>query len=371
MAKLKSILLMSTLGILLSGCSNLEVLNPKGPMAEDSHFLIIFSIIMMVFIVVVVLILFLIFIIKYRKTKNVTSGTMHHNLILEAVWFIIPVIILVILAVPTVKSLYNYEEAPKSEDEPVVIYATSAGFKWFFSYPEEKVETVNHVTIPENRPVLFKLQSMDTMTSFWVPQLGGQKYAMTSMTMDWTLEANETGTFKGRNSNFNGEGFSRQTFNVNSVSNEDYDKWVSKSQKRKTIDQDTFDHQILPTTKNQELTYSGTHLAYVDPAADPEYIFHAYKRYRYEPKDPNFYDESEGVTEKPVLPPRKVTVTNPNYERHGMKPMILKNNEKYDSEFKKEEEHHMDEMEKISEDAKNEDEKGNNQSSNKNHGGDK
>ena len=43
MAKLKSILLMSTLGILLSGCSNLEVLNPKGPMAEDSHFLIIFS----------------------------------------------------------------------------------------------------------------------------------------------------------------------------------------------------------------------------------------------------------------------------------------------------------------------------------------
>src|SRR5699024_12406255 len=50
LAKLKSILLMSTLGILLSGCSNLEVLNPKGPMAEDSHFLIIFSIIMMVFI---------------------------------------------------------------------------------------------------------------------------------------------------------------------------------------------------------------------------------------------------------------------------------------------------------------------------------
>lgn len=175
MAKLKSILLMSTLGILLSGCSNLEVLNPKGPMAENQHFLIIFSIIMMVLIVVVVSVLFLIFIIKYRKTKNETSGTMHHNFVLEAVWFIIPVIILVILAIPTIKSLYSYEEAPKSEENPVVIYATSAGFKWFFSYPDEKVETVNHVTIPEGRPVLFKLQSMDTMTSFWVPQLGGQE----------------------------------------------------------------------------------------------------------------------------------------------------------------------------------------------------
>ena len=58
---------------------------------------------------------------------------------------------------------------------------------------------------------------MDTMTSFWIPQLGGQKYAMTGMTMNWTLKADQTGTFRGRNSNFNGEGFSRQTFKVHSV----------------------------------------------------------------------------------------------------------------------------------------------------------
>ena len=47
-----------------------------------------------------------------------------------------------------------------------------------------KVETVNTLTIPKNRPVVFKLQAMDTMTSFWIPQLGGQKYAMTGMTMN-------------------------------------------------------------------------------------------------------------------------------------------------------------------------------------------
>lgn len=43
------------------------------------------------------------------------------------------------------------------------------------------------------------------MTSFWIPQLGGQKYAMTGMTMNWTLTADQLGTFRGRNSNFNGE----------------------------------------------------------------------------------------------------------------------------------------------------------------------
>ena len=41
---------------------------------------------------------------------------------------------------------------------------------------------------------------------------------MTGMTMDWTLTADQLGTFRGRNSNFNGEGFSRQTFKVHSVS---------------------------------------------------------------------------------------------------------------------------------------------------------
>lgn len=42
----------------------------------------------------------------------------------------------------------------------------------FFAYPDEHIETVNTLTIPKDRPVVFKLQAMDTMTSFWIPQLG-------------------------------------------------------------------------------------------------------------------------------------------------------------------------------------------------------
>src|SRR5699024_1355804 len=211
--------------------------------------------------------------------------------------------------IPTVKSLYMYEETPEKQDDPLVVYATSAGYKWFFSYPEEKVETVNHLTIPKDRPVVFKLQSMDMMTSFWIPQLGGQKYAMTGMTMDWTLTASEEGTFRGRNSNFNGEGFARQTFDVNSVSQSEFKDWVKDAQSQKELDQDTFD-------KTKEI--------------------------------------KEDVLDKPNKPARKPQITNANYERHGMKAMILGNNEPYNSEFKDEESHNMDEMEKISEGAKDE-----------------
>src|SRR5699024_5065483 len=98
--------------------------------------------------------------------------------------FIIPVIIVIALAMPTVKSLYMYEAKPEKQDDPLVVYATSAGYKWFFSYPEEKIETVNHLTIPKDRPVVFNLQTMDMMTSLLLPQFGGQKDAMTGMTID-------------------------------------------------------------------------------------------------------------------------------------------------------------------------------------------
>ncbi|MEN1895339.1 cytochrome c oxidase subunit II transmembrane domain-containing protein, partial [Staphylococcus nepalensis] len=109
MSKFKSLLLLFGSLIVLSGCSNVEVLNPKGPVASDSKFLIIYSIIFMLVIIAAVLIMFALFLYKYRLHKTDESGKMHHNSLIETIWFVIPVIIVIALAIPTVKSLYMYE----------------------------------------------------------------------------------------------------------------------------------------------------------------------------------------------------------------------------------------------------------------------
>ncbi len=88
----------------------------------------------------VVLGMFAIFIYKYSYNKNAESGKMHHNAIIETIWFVIPIIIVAALAIPTVKTLYDYEKPPKSEKDPMVVYAVSAGYKWFFAYPDEHIE---------------------------------------------------------------------------------------------------------------------------------------------------------------------------------------------------------------------------------------
>ena len=67
-----------------------------------------------------------------------------------------------------------------------------------------------------------------------------------------TLTADQLGTFRGRNSNFNGDGFARQTFKVHSVSQSDFDKWVKEAKGKKTLSQDTFDKKSYQVhlTKN-------------------------------------------------------------------------------------------------------------------------
>ncbi|MBJ6949772.1 cytochrome aa3 quinol oxidase subunit II, partial [Vibrio cholerae] len=87
-------------------------------------------------------------------------------------------IIVIALSIPTVKATYASEEVPKESKhiKPVEIYVTSANWKWLFSYPEEKIETVNYLNIPAGVPIQFKLTSVGPMNAFWVPELGGMKY---------------------------------------------------------------------------------------------------------------------------------------------------------------------------------------------------
>ena len=95
MSKFKSLLLLFGTLILLSGCSNIEVFNAKGPVASSQKFLIIYSIIFMLVIVAVVLSMFAIFIFKYSYKKNSESGKMHHNSLIETIWFVVPILIVI------------------------------------------------------------------------------------------------------------------------------------------------------------------------------------------------------------------------------------------------------------------------------------
>jgi cytochrome aa3-600 menaquinol oxidase subunit II len=256
----------------LSGCEPLLVLDPKGPQAERQASDILLSIGLMAIIVIVVFALLVYMLVKYRASKQKPDYEPPHiegNLWVEVIMVGIPVLIVAFLSYVSVQSNYIVEAKPKGYEDtkPLVVYASSSNWKWHFSYPEEGIETVNYLYIPTNRALEFKLYSHGPITSFWIPQLGGQKYAMADMVTTLHLAADVPGEFMGRNANFSGKGFAENTFNVTAMSQDDFDDWVEEvKETAKPITEEKFEELLEPGHLGQQ-TYTGTHLEFSPPPA--------------------------------------------------------------------------------------------------------
>lgn len=270
--------LFAALLVLLTGCDSLDVMNPKGPMAKTQSDVIIFSMIVMAGILFVVYALYIFMLTKYRASKAAPDYEPPHeegSKWLEITWSLIPVIIVTVLSVVTIRSTVAVESPPEGYDnqKPLVIYAASSNFKWHFSYPEEGIETVNYLNIPTNRPIEFRLYSYGPITSFWVPQLGGQKYAMSDMVTTLHLAADHEGSFDGKNSNFSGKGFAHMQFEVLAMSPAKYTEWVKEVKgSASELTEEEF-NSLLKTEFVGRKTYSSTHLTF-RPAPEGEHGGH-------------------------------------------------------------------------------------------------
>ncbi|EMT53236.1 quinol oxidase polypeptide II [Brevibacillus borstelensis AK1] len=218
--------------VLLSGCgSDYVVLNPKGPVAETQYNLIMISVILCAIIIIPVLALTAFIVYRYRDTKDNKAPykpDWAHSTTLEVIWWGIPVIIIAILGYFTVRDTYALKESPNQAVKPMTIQVTSLNWKWMFTYPEQNIATVNYLEIPAGVPVQFQLSADGPMNSFWVPELGGQIYAMSGMATELYLQADKPGEFYGRGANFTGEGFAHMEFKVEAKPQEEFDKWVQQ-----------------------------------------------------------------------------------------------------------------------------------------------
>ncbi|MET1248549.1 cytochrome aa3 quinol oxidase subunit II [Sporolactobacillus sp. STCC-11] len=233
-ALIKPFLLIGVVSM-LTGCSDkIAVLNPQGPVARSQYHLIIWSLIMMSLVLAIVLILFVYVLARFgRKKGDGYDPNDTGNRKLEIIWMIVPVVICVLLAVPTVKTLFELNHPPKATaassaiaGKTLTIDVTSVQWKWLFRYPDQKIETVNYVVIPAGTPVKFRLHAYDAMNAFWVPELGGQQYTMTDMPMKLWLQADKPGNYTGRSSNYSGRGFAHMTFTVMARKASDFDSWA-------------------------------------------------------------------------------------------------------------------------------------------------
>ncbi|MED1918377.1 ubiquinol oxidase subunit II [Brevibacillus sp. DP1.3A] len=229
-----SFLFMFILLFLTTGCAdNYIVLDPKGPIGEQQKDLMILSTLLTLIVIVPVLILTFVIVWRYRDRKGRKAKytpNWEHSTKLEIIWWGIPIIIITLIGIVTVRYTYSLEPSKplESEKKPITIQVTNLDWKWLFQYPEQGIATVNYVQFPEDVPVRFEVTSDAPMNSFWIPQLGGQIYAMSGMSMTLYLQADEQGEYMGSGANFTGKEFAKMFFTANATSQEDFDQWVNQ-----------------------------------------------------------------------------------------------------------------------------------------------
>lgn len=239
------------------------VLDPKGIIAEKQRNLLVFTVLLSMVVIIPVFVMASVIAWRYREgNKQATySPEWDHNKKLETIWWGIPILIIALLSVITWFSSHDLDpyKPLDSKTEPLNVQVVALQWKWLFIYPEHGIATVNYVQFPEDTPVNFTITSDAPMNSFWIPQLGGQVYAMNGMSTKLHLMADEQGRYSGSSANISGEGFADMKFVAEATTHETFSTWmrtVKDSSNPLTLQ--SYNILSKPSIESTPLTYSNS-----------------------------------------------------------------------------------------------------------------
>ena len=248
---------------LLGGCDvfRLGIVGHAGPVADSTWHLYLIVGAVLVFVAGPVLLLTPIMAWHYRLSNKraLYRPTWIFSWVLEALIWLPPAGIVVGLSI--VLWHYTHSLDPyrplASKEAPLEIEVVALDWKWLFLYPGEHVASVNQLAVPVGRPVHLRLTSGTVMQSMLVPQLAGQIYAMPGMTTQLHLAASRPGMFRGRNTQFNGDGFPQDRFDVVALAPAPYAAWLKRVRgSTRTLDGAEYDRLRQRSVERKPLFYA-------------------------------------------------------------------------------------------------------------------
>lgn len=237
--------------LLLSGCGGepyLSALKPAGEVADIQYGLMKLSTLIMVGVILVVTIIFVIVLIRFRRKDDTIPKQVEGNHKLEIIWTVIPILLLLILAVPTILATFKLSDTSamdQKNSKVLVVNVRSHLYWWDFEYPGQGIVTSQELVVPTNERVYFNLKSMDVKHSFWIPAVGGKMDTNPDNINKFWLEfdntkANEAGNlFYGKCAELCGPSHALMDFKVKAISRAKFNSWVKAMQNVKKPQQAT------------------------------------------------------------------------------------------------------------------------------------
>lgn len=204
-----------------------SALQPAGPVAQMQLDLFMLTVYIAIGIFALVVGLLLFAIIRFRRRPGQPEPRqVEGNNTLEIVWTIVPVILVAIIAVPTVRGLFFMDTPP--EGESITINVTAHQWWWEFEYPEYGIVTANEMVIPTGKVINLNLTSSDVVHSFWVPNLAGKMDTNPGRWNNMWLQADVPGVYYGQCAEFCGVAHANMRFRVIAETPEAFDEWLAR-----------------------------------------------------------------------------------------------------------------------------------------------
>jgi cytochrome c oxidase subunit 2 len=186
---------------------------------------------------------------RYNAKRNPVPNRISHHTGLEIAWTVIPVLILVVMAIPSFRLIYFLDRTP---DPDMTVKVTGHQWYWEYTYPDQGNLSVesryvhdedlkpgqlrllavdNEMVIPAGKKIRILTNSDDVIHSFFIPSLGAQRYAIPGRTIELWLEADKPGVYYGECNQICGQDHSRMPIAVHAVTDAEFKTWLDKAKK--------------------------------------------------------------------------------------------------------------------------------------------
>ncbi len=205
---------------------------------------------LMIAIVVFVAALLLLVVFRFNAKRHPVPSRISHNTILEVAWTVVPVLILVVIAIPSFRLVY-FEDRARNPD--MTIKVTGHQWYWNYTYPDannlafdsnmvqdadlkpgqlRRLEVDNPLVLPAGKKIRILTTGADVIHSFFIPSLGVQRYAIPGRTIETWVEIDKPGDYYGDCNQICGTNHSAMPIHVQALTDADYKTWLEGAKKK-------------------------------------------------------------------------------------------------------------------------------------------
>ncbi len=182
---------------------------------------------------------------KFRASKNPVASRVSHHTALEVAWTVLPVLILIVIAIPSFRIVYFQD---RTEAADLTIKVVGHQWYWEYQYPDNdnvrfdsymipepdlkpgqlrNLDVDNRVVVPAGKNVRILVTSGDVIHSFFIPSLGVQRYAIPGRTIETWVKVDQPGVYYGQCNQICGTNHSAMPISVEAMTEQNFAAWVA------------------------------------------------------------------------------------------------------------------------------------------------